>query len=99
MDEQALFASLQKQKRSVLLDYLHAAFDGMTAEQREDVFADAIPKPMKKAVDGEDLQLAIDEFRRESLARAYYAPFDMNSKNFRHIPERTQEWCRLFAGF
>ena len=42
MDEQEVFAHLQKQKKAVLLDYLHAAFDEMTAKQRRAVFADAV---------------------------------------------------------
>src|SRR5205814_2942862 len=31
--------------------------------------------------------------RDESLAGRYYAPFAINSKNFTHVPEETEEWC------
>ena len=34
----------------------------------------------------------VEAFRRASLAGMYYAPFNMNSKNYRHIPEQTREW-------
>src|SRR5947209_15294087 len=89
VDEQAVFAFLKKQKKAVLLDYLLAAFQEMDADQRRAVFGDAVRKPVK-APSGDELREEIDEFRRDSLARRYYAPFDMNSKNFMHIPERTE---------
>jgi hypothetical protein len=34
----------------------------------------------------------IKEFRRDSMAGKYYAPFDINSKNFMHVPEETRAW-------
>src|SRR5207248_5852684 len=99
VDEQEIFAYLQKQKKAVLLDYLRAAFDVMTAKQCHDVFADAIRPPAKATVDGERLRQEIDQFRRDSLARKYYAPFNVNSKNFMDVPEETEEWCDRFARF
>jgi hypothetical protein len=99
VDERKVFAYLQKQKKAVLLDYLQAAFVEMTDNQRRAVFADTVPPPKKAPVDGERLRQEIDQFRRDSLARKYYAPFNMNSKNWRDIPEKTRQWCDLFAGF
>jgi hypothetical protein len=99
VDEQEVFSYLQKQKKAVLLGYLRAAFGAMNAEQRRAVFADAVRKPPQAAVDGEQLWGEIDQFRRDSLARQYYAPFNMDSRNWRHIPEKTREWCHRFAGF
>ncbi len=99
MDEQAVFAFLKKQEKTVLLDYLHAAFQEMDADQRRAVFGEVDRKPVKAPSGGDELREEIDEFRRDSLARSYYAPFNMNSKNFMHIPERTREWCSLFARF
>ena len=43
-------------------------------------------------VDGKKLLHEIRKFRRESLAGAYYAPFNMNSKNYMHIPPETEAW-------
>ena len=59
-------------------------------------------------MDGELLLKEVEAFRRQSLAKAFYAPFDINSKNFMHVPEETREWfnqlgdllqdsCRLSA--
>jgi hypothetical protein len=99
MKEKELFAHLAKQKKSVLLDYLHGAFREMSEEQRCDVFAEALPTLRRQSVDGNRLSKELDSFRRDSLARKYYAPFMMNSKNYRHIPEKTRQWCKRFAGF
>jgi hypothetical protein len=34
----------------------------------------------------------VEAFQRASLARMYYAPFGVNSKNYQHIPDKTKEW-------
>ena len=98
MNDQQVFAYLKKQKKDVLLDYLHAAFDIMDAEQRRTVFADVARPQATKAVDGRRLREEIEQFRRASLARKYYAPFNVNSKNYMDVPEETEEWCTRFAG-
>jgi hypothetical protein len=99
VDEQRVFAYLQKQKKAVLLDYLRDAFGQMTDQQRQAVFADCTRPTAKTVVDGNWLHEEIDQFRRASLARQYYAPFNMNSKNYMHVPEETREWCARFAEF
>jgi len=43
-------------------------------------------------VDGRKLLRAIKKFQRESLAGTYYAPFNMNSKNYMFIPPETEAW-------
>jgi hypothetical protein len=43
-------------------------------------------------VDGKKLLPAIKKFSRESLAGTYYAPFNMNSKNYMFIPPETEAW-------
>jgi hypothetical protein len=99
VDEQEVFAHLKKQKKTVLLDYLHAAFEEMTDAQRRAVFADLVRRPANAAVDADQLRQEIDQFRRDSLARKYYAPFNVNSRNWMHIPQKTREWCDCFARF
>jgi hypothetical protein len=49
-------------------------------------------------VDGEVLLGEIDEFRRESLAGEYYAPFAINSKNWTQVPKETKEWFERLGG-
>jgi hypothetical protein len=99
VNEQEVFAYLAKQKKADLLDYLRDAFRQMTPEQRWDVFGDTIRKPPKATIDADQLRQEIEQFRRDSLARKYYTPFDVNSKNFMHRPEKTREWCALCARF
>jgi hypothetical protein len=99
MDKQAVFAHLNKQKKDVLLDYLSEAFDEMDAKQQRAVFGDAVRPPAKKAVNGGRLRKEIEQFHKDSLAGKYYAPFNVNSKNYMDVPEETEEWCDRFAGF
>ena len=99
MDKQELFEFLKKQPKSALLDLLRDAFDAMTGKQQRAVFGDVVPRPVKTRKNVKKLLAEIEQFRRDSLAKNFYAPFDVNSKNYRDIPEETDEWCDLFARF
>ena len=55
------------------------------------ISADATP------MDGAKLLRAIRVFERESLAGIHYAPFNLNSKNYRHIPKETETWFDRLA--
>jgi hypothetical protein len=98
VDEEQVFAHLAKKKKADLLDYLRDAYQQMSAPQRRIVFGHVAPEP-RKAPDGEALRQEVEQFRRDSLARKYYAPFNVNSKNYMNIPEETSEWCDRFARF
>jgi hypothetical protein len=63
VDEQEVFAFLEKQRKAVLLDFLRAAFEEMTAKQRRAVFAHAVRRSVKSAVNAEQLREEIDQFR------------------------------------
>ncbi len=92
MDKIRLFEFLSDQDSSVLLDLLSTAYDEMNYDQRQAVFgrhARALPPA---PVDGEVLLDEVEQFRRETLAGVYYAPFNINSKNWMHVPEETKEW-------
>lgn len=97
MDEEQVFGHLQKKKKAVLLEYLRAAYEEMSIDQRRTVFGDLAHKPVKARIDGEQLWADVEQFRRDSLAQFYYAPFPINSKNFMYVPEETEEWCEHFA--
>ena len=43
-------------------------------------------------VDGAKVLRAVKKLQRESLAGVYYAPFNVNSKNWMHIPKETGDW-------
>ena len=99
MDETRLFAWFQQQEPSVLMEVLQNAYHAMTTTQRRDVFGPLITQIPPSPVDGEALHEAIDTFYRNSLAGVYYAPFDINSRNFSHIPEETEEWFEQLGDF
>jgi hypothetical protein len=114
VDKTRLFQLLSDQDNAFLLDLLRTAYEQMNPGQRHRVFADLLDKlppapdlPSAPA-DGAALLEQIEDFRRESLAGVYYEPFNVNSKNWMHIPKRTKKWfarlgdllqasCRLTA--
>jgi hypothetical protein len=99
MDKTQLFESLSTEDASTLLDLLHDAYNMMTYDQREAVFgryAEALPPA---PVEGATLLEEVKRFHDESLAGAYYAPFAINSKNYRHIPDETKVWFRRLGDF
>lgn len=71
----------------------------MNGKQQRAVFGDAVPPPVKTKTDAGKLLADIDKFRKDSLAGEYYAPFNVNSKNYMDIPEETDAWCHLFAQY
>lgn len=99
MNKTRLFEFLAKQKPSFLIELLQAAYNELDTYQRKDVFGkivEGIPLP---DVDGNELLENIKDFHSESLAGYYYAPFQINSKNFSDIPEETEEWFESLGDF
>ncbi len=92
MDKERLFALLATQDAPTLLALLSRAYDRMQYDQREEVFGDFDRSAPPVAVEAEALVEEVEAFQRASLAGMYYAPFAINSKNFMHIPDETEEW-------
>ena len=92
MNKERLFEFLAGQDSEVLMEILEAAYDEMNTGQRCAVFGEAMGKAKPATIDGETLLEDVEEFQRDSVAGKYYAPFDINSKNFTHVPEETQAW-------
>ena len=92
MNKKQLFAFFRQQDAPVLLQFLDAAYEEMTTDQREAVFGRTIRQTEPLHVDGTSLLTQVRQFQRDSLAGKYYAPFDINSKNFMHVPEETKAW-------
>ena len=99
MDKELLFKHLKGKKKAVLFELLKSAFDEMKTNQKYSVFGDAMKdaKPLK--VDGSQILKKVRQFYKDSLDRRYYAPFDINSKNFSNIPEETKEWFEVLNDF
>ncbi len=92
MNKDRLFAYLKKQNKSELLDLLSLSFDTLGTNQRQDVFGKILKEVPPSTVDGKKLLSTIKMFYKKSMAGHYYAPFEINSKNFSHIPEETEKW-------
>ena len=99
MDETRLFQYLSAQDAAALLERLRRAYAEMNYDQRRTVFGDIARVLPPAFADGEDLLSQIEDFRHDSLAGDYYAPFMINSKNWRHIPEETDEWFARLGDF
>lgn len=92
MNKTQLFEFLKTHEPSALLSLLSAAYDDMNHDQRQAVFGRVAKAQPPAQVDGEVLLDEVEEFRRESMAGVFYAPFAINSKNWTHVPEETEEW-------
>jgi len=92
MNKERLFDFLENQNPSLLLDLLNSAFDAMDTNQRHDVFGKIITEVPISPVEGKKLLATVKQFYKKSMSRHYYAPFEINSKNFSHIPEETDAW-------
>lgn len=99
MKKEQLFQYLSSQDTSALLKLLDSAYDQMNVEQRKAVFGRIAPEVPPEPVNGEDLLDQIEDFSRESLSGSYYAPFNINSKNFSHVPEETEQWFEQLGDF
>jgi hypothetical protein len=76
------------------------ALDQVSRSSAGDAEMSKAPTTTVAPVDGRKLLRAIKKFQRESLAGTYYAPFNMNSKNYMFIPPETEARlcrCRLAA--
>jgi len=96
MDIQAkdILHYLRNAQKKELLQYISESINVMTKSQIDDVFGVLIVEQKINKMTPDEVLSAIEQFSAESLAGKYYAPFDMNSKNFTFIPPETDEWFR-----
>ena len=100
-----LLSALAMENKAALIRLLGRSYDHLSTAQAEKVFADYMPKPAKpvgtksanRRTTGKALLEKVKQFHADSLARRYYAPFEINSKTWGQIPAKTQEWTRKAA--
>lgn len=92
MDEDALFKVLKCQTKATLLELLELTYYEINTEQRHLIFGNFVKKAKPSKVLAQDVVQAVADFYKASLAGVYYASFEINSRNFSHIPEETKEW-------
>lgn len=93
MDKDALMRRLFRQPATLWFKLLGSAYDAMDQHQREAVFGEyaAATKPNAN-VDAQALLRRIKQFHGDSFAGKYYAAFNVNSRNWSHIPKSTSAW-------
>ena len=93
MNKDILFKILKQKDQPELLSILDTAWELMTTNQREQIFGPLIrDQSYDFPASPEKTLVAIKAFQQSSLAGNYYAPFDINSKNYMDIPEETDAW-------
>jgi len=101
MNEVDLFSMLKKKKKSELIELLKNAYFEMKSEQRQIVFDKVIQEKITSTPltdsDVSDIFDEVSGFYTDSINGHYYAPFDINSKNYMDVPEETSEWCGKYG--
>ena len=92
INETVTFKIFKKLKKSELIEYLKSSFNEMDDKQKRDVFLELYNETVNKNINPKKLYSKILEFYEKSVNGEYYAPFDINSKNFMQIPNETDEW-------
>jgi hypothetical protein len=94
MNKKRLFDYLKNQDKKVLINLLEKCYDCMKTQQILEVFyyleKKLLTNPEK--LEGKSLLQEVQKFRAESQQGVYYAPFNINSKNYMEVPEETQMW-------
>lgn len=99
MNKKRLFEHLKSQDKSRLLELLNFAYDSIDTNQRHDVFGKIIVEIPPSPVKSKKIWTTIETFHAKSMSGYYYAPFDINSKNFSDIPEETDVWFDEIADY
>lgn len=98
MDKNILFDCFTKLNEEEKVHLLKNCYESMNTQQRSEVFGDLkIECINKSSLDGKIILESVIQFKKESLRGDYYAPFDINSKNYMYIPEETELWFEKLA--
>lgn len=94
MNKARLFDYLKSKDSIELVQLLENCYDCMKTQQITDVFSQLEKEIFKKnpLIDGDLLLKEVGKFNSESQHGVYFAPFDINSKNYMDVPEETQMW-------
>lgn len=93
MNKNRLFSYLKRQKSAELIKLLNDCYNCMKTRDIKDVFGHIEHKIFNKIpCDGKNILNNVQKFMDDSLQGSYYAPFNINSKNFMDVPEETDIW-------
>lgn len=98
MDKDKLLNDLKRQEPAELIELLENCLHCMKTRDIRHVFGSIENKFLRETSrDGNRVLKKAQKFFNDSLKRVYYAPFNMNSKNFSDIPEETDRWFEELA--
>ena len=92
LDKHRILEQLATQDKEQLLAWLEAVLIATNHFQLETLFGDFARQHFVRPLAPGEVLEAIYRFRQGSLAGKYYAPFEMNSKNYNYVPPQTEAW-------
>lgn len=92
LDKQSLRRLILQAQREDLIQYLDLCLEQMTDQQLSHVFGDLFYEEVVQKLPPSAVLERIQQFQKDSLAGKYYAPFNMNSKNYNWVPPETEQW-------
>lgn len=92
MNKERCFKVISSLKKSEILELLSDAYNVMKTPQRNEVFYKIQQQSEGLLVDPKLALKSAKKLLKDSLDEVYYAPFDVNSKNFMDVPEETVAW-------
>ena len=92
LDQQQLRILILKADREELIQYIDTCLKEMTDQQIDNVFGDLYYEQVVQQMTPLMVLDKIKIFLKDSLAGKYYAPFNMNSKNYTWVPPETEAW-------
>ncbi len=95
MDKDLLSNKLKEQSKDVLIHLLLETFDNLSSDSRFEIFNHLFNQDQNNV----DILRDIKVFYEDSLSKKYYAPFNIDSKNFTHIPDKTKLWCNKIGDY
>ncbi len=92
MEKLLILNHLSGLKKTQILTYLDSAWEEMTEKQQRSVFGKLNKELTAKTLNTQDHAVEVELFYKASLNGRYYAPFNINSKNYMHVPDETDKW-------
>lgn len=97
LDKQQIRTLILKSNPEELIQYIDACLEEMTDQQIDHVFGDLYYQEVIQKMAPQVVLKQIKIFLKDSLAGKYYAPFNMDSKNYNWIPPETEAWYTELA--
>lgn len=91
-EDQQLFTLLKRQRKDVLLKLLLDTWNTLDEAKRREIFGEWIWQTLRENLTSDRHVIDVREFYDNSFRGIYFAPFPMDSHNYRTIPEKTEIW-------